>query len=308
MDFQVDFLVNYGDNKSISFENVSSGIVIRVKFWGVRGSIPVPGPTTVRTGGNTSCVEVECGVHTIILDAGTGIRLLGYEFVKEKKKEAHIFISHVHWDHIQGFPFFNPVFIKGNTFYLYGGRNVTTTLEETLYGQMNYPNFPVMLQDLPSQIKFNDLDEGEVIKIGDDEVTVENVRLNHPNGVYSYRISYGGNSLIYATDTEHYSNPDAKLVEFAKGADLLIYDAQYFPEEYSGGSGGGSKVGWGHSTMVEGTKVARLAGVKKLVLFHHEPLHTDDEVDRKERIARELFPDTEAAREGLVIELGNKVP
>ncbi len=278
--------------------------MIRVKFWGVRGSIPVPGPTTVRTGGNTSCVEVVCGSHTIILDAGTGIRLLGYDFMKEKKAEAHIFISHVHWDHIQGFPFFNPAFVKGNSFYLYGGKNVTTTLEETLYGQMNYPNFPVMLQDLPSRIIFNDLDEGEVILIGNDEVRVGNVRLNHPNGVYSYRIAYGTASLVYATDTEHYSNPDAKLVEFARGADLLIYDAQYFPEEYTGQSDGCSKEGWGHSTMIEGTKVAKLAGVKKLVLFHHDPHHSDEDVDRKEKIAQNFFPDTVAAREGMVIELG----
>jgi len=281
--------------------------VIRLKFWGVRGSIPVPGPTTVRTGGNTSCVEVECGNNTIILDAGTGIRLLGYEFLKKRKRVAHIFISHVHWDHIQGFPFFNPAFVEGNTFYLYGGRNVTTTLEETLYGQMNYPNFPVLLKDLPSKIVFNDLDEGEVIKIGEgEEVVVDNVRLNHPNGVYSYRIRYGGNSLVYATDTEHTTEPDAKLIEFARNVDLLIYDAQYFPEEYSGKNGGGSKVGWGHSTMIEGANIAKLAGVKKLVLFHHDPLHTDEDVDRKEKLAQEIFKQTVAAREGLIIELGSE--
>jgi len=279
--------------------------MIRVKFWGVRGSIPVPGPTTVRTGGNTSSVEVRCGDSLIILDAGTGIRLLGNELLKEGKIEGHIFISHVHWDHIQGFPFFGPAFSRGNKIFLYGGRNVTTTLEETLYGQMNYPNFPVMLSQLPSEISFNDLDEGEVISMGGGEVVVENVKLNHPNGVYSYKISYRGQSLVYATDTEHYANPDPKLLEFARGTDLLVYDAQYFPEEYTGSAGGGSKVGWGHSTNLEGAKMAALAKVKKLALFHHDPLHTDEMVDEKERLARETFPETVAAREGMVIELGS---
>jgi len=279
--------------------------MIRVRFWGVRGSIPVPGPTTVKTGGNTSCVEVRCGKNLIILDAGTGIRLLGNELVKEGKLEGHIFISHVHWDHIQGFPFFAPAFTRGNRMYLYGGRNVTTTLEEALYGQMNYPNFPVMLEHLPSEIEFHDLDEGEIITIGAGDVTVENVKLNHPNGVYSYKIKYQGNSLVYATDTEHYANPDAKLLEFARGTDLLIYDAQYFPEEYTGESGGSSKVGWGHSTNSEGARMAGLAEVKKLVLFHHDPMHTDEMVDRKEKEAGELFPETVSAREGMVIELGS---
>ena len=280
-------------------------MMIRIKFWGVRGSVPVPGPGTVKTGGNTSCVEVRCGKHLIILDAGTGIRMLGNELFKEGRIEAHIFISHVHWDHIQGFPFFGPAFIKDNKFFLYGGKNVTTTLEEALYGQMNYPNFPVMIKDLPSGIAFNDLDEGEVITIGDNEVMVNNVKLNHPNGVYSYRIDHGGSSLVYATDTEHYATPDSKLIEFARGADLLIYDAQYFPEEYTGESGGGSKVGWGHSTMVEGARVAKEAGIKKLVLFHHDPMHTDDLIDEKERRAKEHFENSIAAREGMVIELGS---
>jgi phosphoribosyl 1,2-cyclic phosphodiesterase len=301
--FFIDFHEESGDkhHSSVLYTRLT---MMRIRFWGVRGSIPVPGPSTVHTGGNTSCVEVRCGKDLIILDAGTGIRLLGNELLKEEAVEEHIFISHVHWDHIQGFPFFGPAFAKGNRIFLYGGRNVTTTLEETLYGQMNYPNFPVMLDNLPSQINFNDLDEGEIIHIGGESVVVDNVKLNHPNGVYSYKITYEGRSVVYATDTEHYANPDTKLLEFARGADLLIYDAQYFPKEYTGESGGGSKVGWGHSTNIEGARLAGLAGVKKLVLFHHDPQHTDEMVDEKERAAREVFDDTVAAREGMVIELG----
>lgn len=279
--------------------------MLQVRFWGVRGSIPVPGPSTVKVGGNTSCVEVRCGKRLVILDAGTGIKSLGESLVKKGKVEADIFFSHVHWDHIQGFPFFIPAMIPGNRLRLHGGRNVTSTLEETLYGQMNFPNFPVVINDLAADIEFHDLKEDRTITIsrGRDRIKVKNAKLNHPNGVYSYRIECGGRSVVYATDTEHYTDPDTRLLKLANKADVLIYDAQYTPEEYSGEADGVARLGWGHSTMMEGAKLAKMCGARKLVLFHHDPSQDDSAVLAKERRAKKVFKNTVAAREGLLIKL-----
>ncbi len=277
---------------------------MRIKFWGVRGSIAVPGPDTVEVGGNTSCVEVRCDQTLVILDGGTGMRLLGQSLLSELPLEAYVFFSHVHWDHIQGFPFFTPAFIPGNRFHMYGGNNVTHTLEETLAGQMDYPSFPVTLTDMAAQMSFHDLHEGQVVRIGEtNPIEVVNARGNHPNGVFAYRLTYKGKSLVYATDTEHYSVIDPKLVRLARNADLLIYDTMYLPEEYSGEVGGLPKTGWGHSTYVHGVELAKTAQVGQLVLFHHDPSHTDADVAAKEKRAQALFPKSVAAREGLVIDL-----
>jgi phosphoribosyl 1,2-cyclic phosphodiesterase len=280
---------------------------MRITFWGVRGSIPTPGPHTVEIGGNTSCLEVRAGKAIVILDGGTGLRLLGQKLAAEMPITAHIFFSHVHWDHIQGFPFFVPAFVPGNTFFLYGGNNVTRTLEETLAGQMDYPSFPVHLSEMGAKMTFDDLFEGQTVEIDDgegDKVRVTCGRGNHPNGVLAYRIEHRGRSMVYATDTEHYSVVDPKLSKLAKGVDILVYDAMYTPEEYAGTAGtGGPKVGWGHSTIDEAAKLAKAAGVKKLVLFHHDPGQSDAAVREKERRTREWFPNTIAAHEGLALEL-----
>lgn len=277
---------------------------MRIKMWGVRGSIPTPGPDTVEFGGNTSCYEVRAGGAIIILDGGTGIRLLGQTLLPEMPFEAWMFFSHVHWDHIQGFPFFTPAFVKGNVIHLHGGVNVTRTLEETLAGQMDYPSFPVHLTEMGATMTFRDLHEGEVVHIGPNrDVVVSNARGNHPNGVYAYRIDHDGKSVCYITDSEHYAIVDPKLLRLAKGADVLIFDAMYTPEEYAGTAGGGPRTGWGHATFAAGCELANLAGVKQLVLHHHDPNQTDAMVKDKERRARELFPNTIAAREGVVIEL-----
>ncbi len=273
-------------------------------FWGVRGSIPTPGATTVAFGGNTSCVEIRVADQIVIFDGGTGLRLLGDKLMRELPLTAHLFFSHVHWDHIQGFPFFVPAFIRGNTFHLYGARTVTATLEETLAGQMNFPNFPVKIGELASKMHFRDLHEREEVLFGpNNSVKVFGVPGNHPNGVFAYRIEYEGKSIVYATDTEHYAVPDPNILSLAAGADVFIYDSQYTPEEYSGEGGRMPKMGWGHSTMVEGAKLAKLAGVKKYVLFHHDPTQSDDAVREKERRAQELFPASIAAYEGLTIDL-----
>ena len=277
---------------------------MRIKMWGVRGSIPTPGPGTVEYGGNTSCYEVRAGDTLIILDGGTGLRLLGQDLLRQMPFEAWMFFSHVHWDHIQGFPFFTPAFVRGNHIHLYGGLNGSRTLEETLAGQMDYPSFPVHLSEMGAAMTFRDLYEGEVITIGPrGDVTVTNARGNHPNGVYAYRIEHGGKVVVYITDSEHYAIVDPKLKKLATGADVLIFDAMYTPEEYAGDASGGPKTGWGHATHVAGCELARAAGVKQLVLHHHDPSQTDAMVREKERRARELFPNTIAAKEGLVIEL-----
>jgi phosphoribosyl 1,2-cyclic phosphodiesterase len=275
---------------------------MQIKFWGVRGSIPTPGPDTVEFGGNTSCVEVRCGDLILIFDAGTGIRMLGQQLIKEMPLEAYLFFSHVHWDHIQGFPFFGPAFVRGNTIHLYGGLNVSRTLEETLAGQMDYPSFPVHLSEMGATMKFRDLYEGQVLEIKD-KVRVLNARGNHPNGVYAYRVEYEGKSVVYATDTEHYSIVDAKLKRLCQGVDVLIYDTMYTPEEYAGEVGGGPKTGWGHSTFVAGVELAKAAQVKKMILFHHDPMQSDEAVREKERRCQALFPNCQAAKEGMIIDL-----
>ena len=276
--------------------------MFRITFWGVRGSIPSPGPATVEVGGNTACVEVRCGDELIILDGGTGLRLLGNALTPEQPLRARLFFSHVHWDHIQGFPFFAPAFVPGNVIELYGATNVTGTLEETLAGQMNFPNFPVRLDHMGAEMTFHDINDGHQLDFGDG-ATVHAAKLNHPQGVLAFRIEHQGHAVVYATDTEHYEEPDPKLVALARGADVLIYDAQYTPEEYSGTVDGRSRVGWGHSTMLDGVKIVEAAGVDRLVLFHHDPEQDDEAIRLKEQRAREIFSNTEAAREGMVIDL-----
>lgn len=273
--------------------------MFRVTFWGVRGSIPTPGRNTIEIGGNTSCVEVRVADQVVIFDGGTGLRLLGEKLLKEMPIRAHMFFSHVHWDHIQGFPFFTPAFIKGNTFDLYGGKNVTSTLEETLAGQMNFPNFPITLREMGSTMNFHDLHENEDVLLADGKVRVFGVAGNHPNGVFAYRVEYAGRSLVYATDTEHYAVHDPKIMSLARNADVFIYDSQYTPEEYSGEGGGRPKVGWGHSTMIEGAEIAKLSNVGLYVLFHHDPSQSDAAVRQKEARAKAVFPNSIAAYEGL---------
>ncbi|MBW2732911.1 MAG: MBL fold metallo-hydrolase [Deltaproteobacteria bacterium] len=272
-----------------------------VRFWGVRGSIPVPGPSTVKYGGNTPCIEIRAGKEILIIDGGSGLRGLGNALLPEMPLVVRMFFTHFHWDHIQGFPFFTPAFVKGNRLDLFGSNKLTGTLAETLAGQMNYPNFPVSLNDMAAQIKFHDLREGEAVVCGD--AVISNTQLNHPGGVFAYRVDFGGHAVVVATDTEHYSCLNAKLVELADGADLLVYDAMYTPEEYAGDEGLSPKTGWGHSTWEEGVKIAQAARVRKLVLYHHDPDHDDAAIDAMEAAAQRTFSNTVAAREGIKLEI-----
>ncbi|MDC0679770.1 MULTISPECIES: MBL fold metallo-hydrolase [Sorangium] len=271
---------------------------MEIKFWGVRGSIASPGPETAAVGGNTSCVEVRCGSSRIILDAGTGVRKLGDALLREGPVEATVLLSHLHWDHIQGLPFFVPAYLPSSRLSIVGSAHGIGSLREVLSTQMAAPSFPVRMDELGAQIAVREARPGEAFDVG--EVHVRIAKLNHPGGVLAYRVEHEGRSVVYATDTEHYACVDPALRALADGADVLIYDAQYTPEEYRG-DGGRSKVGWGHSTYVAGAEIARACGARKLVLFHHDPQRTDAGVAEIERLSRELFPASVAAREGLCI-------
>jgi phosphoribosyl 1,2-cyclic phosphodiesterase len=270
---------------------------LSIRFWGVRGSCPSPGPETASVGGNTSCVEVVAGDTRIALDAGTGLRRLGVDLLARSRGpvELTVLLSHVHWDHIQGLPFFAPIYVPGTRLRLAGG--VTgTPLRDTLRRQMSAPTFPVDWNDVPAERSYVELRDGATTRVGDAEVRA--ARANHPDAVFAYRVEHEGHAVVYATDTEHYACVDPRLVALARDADVLIYDAQYLPEEYAG------KVGWGHSTYEAGAALARAANVGKLVLFHHDPGRTDHAVAAIERRARDVFGDVTAAREGMTIELG----
>jgi phosphoribosyl 1,2-cyclic phosphodiesterase len=275
---------------------------MRVKFWGVRGSVPVPGQSTVGVGGNTSCVEMRCGETLLVFDAGTGLRLLGKSLRKDVPLTLHLFFSHVHWDHIQGFPFFDPAFVPGNIIHMYGGAQVTGRVESAMVGQMESPSFPVRLEQLPSTLRFHDLHDGDEIE-PEPGVRVRCAAGNHPGGVLAYRVDYQGRSVVYLTDHEPEDEQPAGIAALAQGADVLIYDCMYTPEEYCGKKDGVPRKGWGHSTFEVGAELARSAGVGELLLFHHDPEQSDTDVANKVARTRALFPASRAAVEGLEVVL-----
>ena len=191
---------------------------MEITFWGVRGSIASPGPDTMGVGGNTSCVEVLCGKQRIILDAGTGIRQLGDKMMAEGPVEATLLLSHLHWDHIQGIPFFVPAYVPSSRLQIVGGTNGMMSLRDALAYQMTAPVFPVRLDELGASIDWREVRSGERFKVGDVDVRV--MRQNHPGGSYAYRLDYDGRSVVYATDTEHYACVDPTLKKLAAGADI----------------------------------------------------------------------------------------
>jgi phosphoribosyl 1,2-cyclic phosphodiesterase len=270
-----------------------------VRFWGVRGSIASPGPETVRYGGNTSCVQMLVGDHCLIFDGGTGLRVLGQHLVPHSPFAAHMFFTHSHWDHIQGFPFFAPAFVPGNRLDIYGAIAPDgSTVEQRLSDQMLHPNFPVPLKIMPADLRFHDLDIGDSVTI--DDIVIETALLNHPGEAMGYRVNWQGYAAAYITDTEHFSDRlDENVLHLARQADVMIYDATYTDEEYYAEKS--SKVGWGHSTWQEAVKVAKAAGVKTLAIFHHDPVHSDDVLDAIGAAVVQEFEHAVMAREGLVL-------
>jgi phosphoribosyl 1,2-cyclic phosphodiesterase len=299
---------------------------LKVRFHGVRGSHPVPGPDTLKFGGNTSCVEICAGEKTIILDAGTGIIPLGKRIVRENGAQKEILVtlifSHTHHDHTQGFPFFQPAYLPRCKLFMFGPKTFLEDLETTLAYAMISPFFPVQLDEMPALKTICTVDGSSVIIVPPDEGAPKLYNLHHdnfetppgttvirclsskahPNGVMIYRIERNGKSLVYATDVEGYIGGDTRLIKFAKGADLLIHDAQYDPDEYVGLKGIPHQ-SWGHSTPQMAVEIARKAGVGKLILFHHDPDHDDEKILRMEEEAKREFPNTIAAYEGLEITL-----
>jgi phosphoribosyl 1,2-cyclic phosphodiesterase len=214
-----------------------------------------------------------------------------------------LLLSHHHWDHIQGLPFFVPLYVASTALTVVGPTPERVSVHDVLEHQMTSPVFPVRLAEVPCRLDTREVAPGSELELGD--VRIRIAKGNHPGGSLAYRIDHGGKSVVYATDTEHYSCVDPALVGLAAGANVLIYDAQYTPAEYRG-EVGPSKVGWGHSTYEDGAKLARAAGVGQLVLFHHDPKRTDAAVADLEARARALFPPSLAAREGLVIDVGQR--
>lgn len=281
---------------------------VRLKFWGVRGSIPTPGPQTVRFGGNTSCVEVRADGQIIILDAGTGLRplgmALGSEF-REQPQQLTLLITHTHSDHIQGFPFFGPAYQPQNQIRVLGFEAARQGLQEVLAMQMESPYFPVPLAQMPGNIVFEDLKD-TAFHVG--PVRVSACQTNHPGICYGYRLNTSCGSICYIPDHETVlSNPGSRsdgIANMIRDADLVILDAQYTSEEYR------DHKGWGHGCMEDVVQLAREMGVKRLYLFHHDPSHDDDFIEKMLQRARRLAMGSgmrvEAAREGEHVMLAAK--
>ncbi len=264
---------------------------MEMTFWGVHGTLPVPGPGTLRYGGNTSCVSLEFSKDRLfVFDAGSGIKVLSDRLMAQRRRniEAKIFISHPHWDHINAIPFFTPLYIQGNEFEICGARHGDITTRELISAQMDGVYFPITVKEFGARVYFKDLEEEE---LDIDGIKVTTMLLNHPGKCLGYRVDYKGKSFCYITDNEFYLEDNEfynpfyvkNLAKFVEGTDALITDCTYTDDEYR------TKVGWGHSCISKVVEFADLAEAKTLYLFHHDPEHSDDDIDAKVKTARKLL-------------------
>jgi phosphoribosyl 1,2-cyclic phosphodiesterase len=262
---------------------------LKVRFWGVRGSISCAGAEYIRYGGNTSCLEMTAGGRRLIFDAGTGIRTLGLELARLAPLDIDIYFTHTHLDHISGLTFFQPLFDKRNSVRMWAGHlEAPYTLKKVVSNLMAPPLYPVSLEIFQAKVGFKEFTCGAALACG--EMAMRTAPLNHPNGATGYRVEYGGKSICYITDTEHREGErDKTIVELCRGADVMIYDSSYTDAEYP------RYKGWGHSTWQEGVRLADAAGVGTLAIFHHDPSHDDAFMDGVAREAAVQRPGTVAS-------------
>jgi phosphoribosyl 1,2-cyclic phosphodiesterase len=272
---------------------------MRVRFWGVRGSIACPGAETIRYGGNTPCIEVRCGERVLIFDAGTGLRALGNALVKDTNiREVDIFLTHCHLDHVTGLPFFAPFFIEGYRVRIWAGNlRPADSIELVMRKLMSSPLYPVEVEIFKAAIEFHDFRAGDILRPYDN-VALQTAPLDHPDGASGYRLEYGKRAFALLSDTQGFPGKcDRELVKLARDADLVVYDSTFTEEEIA------SRLGWGHSTFNRGIRLADEARVKQLCLFHHDPSHDDDFMDALAAEANDARPGTITAREGQIIDL-----
>ena len=278
-----------------------------LRCWGTRGSIPTPGPDTVRYGGNTTCFELRHGGQRLIFDAGSGIRPLGLDIVEKGPDTIHIFLTHFHWDHIQGFPFFAPLYDHEDSIKVVGPKQKDIDVQNLFAGQMGPIYFPVPFSVVAAEMEFEHLNEG-AYELGD--VRMEVMRVKHPSFVIAYRIQAGGKTVCLIPDNEidgdmYDVGPDwnRRLVDFVGDADVLVHDSMYTEEEYE------RRAGWGHSTFAQSVRLAEEGGVGQLLFFHHDPTRTDDDLDeivarmKDDALARGSSVEIGAATEGVDIKL-----
>jgi DNA-binding response OmpR family regulator len=278
------------------FRQTLSDALGRYTLWGTRGSTPVPNARFLRHGGNTSCMSIEFGGETVILDAGTGIRELGLEVMKEDCRKLHLFITHTHWDHIQGFPFFTPAYVPGFELTIYGAEGFGKDLRSVFKGQLDRDYFPVQMEDMNSQIVFRNLHDNPMV-VGGMKVAWEFAQ--HPGATVGYKVEVAGRKIAWVPDNEflqgYSGSPDlltrdhplvvpyGKMIEFLSDADVVIHEAQYTPEEYP------SKMRWGHSSVANAAVLMKLAGVKRWIITHHDPMHDDAFLETKLNVTRRIL-------------------
>ncbi len=277
---------------------------LKIKYYGVRGSLPVSGGDFSGFGGNTTCCYIQHKDTKIVIDAGTGIRILGLDLMRTELPKTgghiHMLFTHTHWDHIQGFPFFIPAFLPNVTLDIYGetktvpgldGADEEWNIEKVLKMQQHFIYFPVGTKYMSSNKTFREITPASKLRIG--EVDVECFALHHPNSTLAFRFTAEGKSFVFSTDVEHNDEMLDKLAQFSAGADVLAYDCQYTMAEYHAG-----KIGWGHSTYESGIAICKSGGVKNLHMIHHDPLHSDNTLKQMEGDAKKLFASAHMIPEG----------